>query len=137
MDTKHLQKLTLSKYYGGIVFLIASIAMSGSLYFSEVLHLYPCKLCWFQRILIYPLVASGLYSVISQQHVYGLVGFMSGSAILVSGYHSIIQRIGAEGCSGTCSVIQYTVGPLSIPNLSLIASILIFGITILSYKLPD
>lgn len=35
---------------------VALIAMSGSLYFSEVLHWPPCLLCWYQRIAMYPLV---------------------------------------------------------------------------------
>lgn len=44
-----------------IVFLYASwvvalIAMLGSLYFSEIRKFIPCELCWYQRILMYPLV---------------------------------------------------------------------------------
>ena len=38
--------------------LVASIATAGSLYFSEVMGLYPCDLCWIQRIGMYPLVAN-------------------------------------------------------------------------------
>ena len=34
----------------------ALIAMLGSLYYSNVLHLPPCVLCWYQRICMYPLV---------------------------------------------------------------------------------
>ena len=30
--------------------------MAGSLYFSEVAHFVPCRLCWYQRIAMYPLV---------------------------------------------------------------------------------
>ncbi len=33
------------------------IALFGSLYFSEVMKLPPCVLCWYQRIAMYPLVA--------------------------------------------------------------------------------
>ena len=39
-----------------IVFAQAIIAMSGSLFYSEILHLTPCVLCWYQRICMYPLV---------------------------------------------------------------------------------
>jgi disulfide bond formation protein DsbB len=35
---------------------MALIAMCGSLFYSEVLHLPPCVLCWYQRICMYPLV---------------------------------------------------------------------------------
>lgn len=34
--------------------LFALIATLGSLYYSEIRHFLPCKLCWFQRILMYP-----------------------------------------------------------------------------------
>jgi disulfide bond formation protein DsbB len=39
---------------------VALVATSGSLYFSEVEHFVPCKLCWFQRIAMYPLVLLAL-----------------------------------------------------------------------------
>ena len=35
--------------------LAAWVAMLGSLYFSEIAHYVPCVLCWYQRILMYPL----------------------------------------------------------------------------------
>jgi len=35
--------------------LIAMAALFGSLFFSEVMGLKPCVLCWWQRIFIYPL----------------------------------------------------------------------------------
>src|ERR671918_459375 len=38
----------------------ALVATGGSLYFSEVAHFIPCKLCWFQRVSMYPLVLLAL-----------------------------------------------------------------------------
>ena len=35
---------------------VAIVATLGSLYFSEIRHFVPCVLCWYQRILMYPLV---------------------------------------------------------------------------------
>ena len=40
--------------YGAWV--IALVATVGSLFFSEVMQLPPCVLCWYQRIAMYPLV---------------------------------------------------------------------------------
>jgi disulfide bond formation protein DsbB len=37
-------------------FLLALISMIGSLYYSEIVLLEPCVLCWYQRIFMYPLV---------------------------------------------------------------------------------
>lgn len=36
--------------------LVSVIATLGSLYFSEIRGYVPCELCWYQRILMYPLV---------------------------------------------------------------------------------
>ncbi len=36
--------------------LISIIATLGSLFFSEVMEFPPCTLCWYQRIMMYPLV---------------------------------------------------------------------------------
>lgn len=38
-----------------ICWLIAMASLLGSLFFSEVMGLKPCVLCWWQRIFIYPL----------------------------------------------------------------------------------
>lgn len=38
-------------FAGGVAF----AAMAGSLYLSEIAHLIPCKLCWYQRIAMYPI----------------------------------------------------------------------------------
>jgi disulfide bond formation protein DsbB len=35
--------------------LVATVATVGSLIYSEVLHFIPCRLCWFQRIAMYPM----------------------------------------------------------------------------------
>ena len=39
-----------------VCWLIAVVAMLGSLFFSGVMELKPCVLCWYQRIFMYPLV---------------------------------------------------------------------------------
>ena len=36
--------------------LMATISTLGSLFFSEVMELVPCVLCWYQRIFMFPLV---------------------------------------------------------------------------------
>ena len=36
--------------------LLATTATLGSLFFSEVMEIQPCVLCWYQRIFMYPLV---------------------------------------------------------------------------------
>jgi disulfide bond formation protein DsbB len=39
-----------------VCWILATVAALGSLFFSEVMGLKPCVLCWYQRIFMYPLV---------------------------------------------------------------------------------
>ena len=48
-----------------VAWVLACIAMAGSLFFSQVMNYPPCALCWYQRILMYPLVIVLLPAVIS------------------------------------------------------------------------
>jgi len=41
-----------------LAWLVSLIATLGSLFFSEVMGLPPCVLCWYQRICMYPLAAT-------------------------------------------------------------------------------
>ena len=55
----------------GLIFscwLIAMAALFGSLFFSEVMGLKPCVLCWWQRIFIYPLAVLFLVGLFPQDH---------------------------------------------------------------------
>ncbi|HEX4490552.1 MAG TPA: disulfide oxidoreductase [Acidimicrobiia bacterium] len=38
-----------------LAWIVALVTTLGSLYFSEVAHFTPCRLCWYQRIAMYPL----------------------------------------------------------------------------------
>jgi len=54
----HDKKKTVSQQGWGLIFfcwIIAMTALFGSLFFSEVMGLKPCVLCWWQRVFIYPL----------------------------------------------------------------------------------
>src|SRR5690606_23005038 len=39
---------------------VAGVATLGSLYFSEVADYVPCRLCWFQRVAMYPIALVAL-----------------------------------------------------------------------------
>lgn len=58
MKTKETTSISsvVIKNIASIAWLQAFLAMIGSLYFSEIQHLPPCLLCWYQRIVMYPLV---------------------------------------------------------------------------------
>src|SRR4028119_1742179 len=71
--------------------IIALTAMVGSLFFSEVMQLPPCVLCWYQRIAMYPLVAVLAVSILRRdnaERAYALPLALVGFAIAV--YHNLL-----------------------------------------------
>jgi len=117
---------------------VALIAMAGSLYFSDVAHLSPCLLCWYQRIAMYPLVfVLGVGLVRTEPSVwrYGLPLAVVGLAI--AAYHVTIQwmpslDVGACSVGAPCSGRYLAVfGFISIPTLAGAAFLLIISLLLL------
>jgi disulfide bond formation protein DsbB len=76
-----------------IALLAAWSATAGSLFFSEVLGWRPCVLCWYQRILMYPLalvLAIGIFRRDRGLHLYVLPFSIAG--IGVSLYHYLLIK---------------------------------------------
>lgn len=72
-------------------FAISLLAMFGSLYYSQVLVLPPCVLCWYQRICMYPLIAIFGFAIYKRNRdilypVYLLVPV----GWLISVYHNLL-----------------------------------------------
>ena len=71
--------------------LLAASATTGSLFFSSVMELQPCALCWYQRIALFPLVlvlAVGLFPFDGRAVRYALPLALAGW--LVAGYHNLV-----------------------------------------------
>lgn len=45
------------KFFPYVILLISLVSVLVSLFFSEIMKLPPCILCWYQRIAMYPIVA--------------------------------------------------------------------------------
>jgi len=109
--------------------LVAVVATTWSLYLSLGLGLVPCELCWYQRILMYPLtVILGVAALENRTRVYRTALPLSVLGAGIAAYHSWLQVSGgSETCSigGGCSAVQYQFLGLSVPNLSLIAFVLV------------
>lgn len=74
-----------------IAWFIALVAMAGSLFFSEVMDLPPCVLCWYQRIATYPLVliiGTGIILRDRRMKIYALPLCLAGLAISI--YHNLL-----------------------------------------------
>lgn len=109
--------------------LVAAVATAGSLFFSLGLGLVPCELCWYQRILMYPLVVVlGVAAMEDRPGVYRTVLPLSVLGGSISAYHSYLQvAMTSCGFSGSCAVVQLRLLGLSIPNMALVAFALITG----------
>ncbi|MED3551361.1 disulfide oxidoreductase [Cytobacillus praedii] len=118
------------------------LAMFGSLYFSEIRQYEPCTLCWYQRILMYPMVIILGIAVIRKDYrisIYTMVLSAIGSCISL--YHYSIQKISfladhAASCGRVPCTGQYInwLGFITIPFLALIAFIIIFICSYLLWK---
>ena len=119
----------IKKYVLLFAFIVAVTATSGSLYFSEIAGYVPCKLCWFQRIMIYPLAIILLVALIRKDNnVWPYVLSLSSIDILISGYHYYIQLLNSSTfCTigEECTTKYFTLGYISIPLMSFTAALLI------------
>ena len=122
--------------------LVSITAMIGSLFFSERMGFVPCTLCWYQRILMYPLVLFlGIAFYGNDRAIYKYILPMSVMGMFISAYHYALQKmpslnefsVCASGvpCSG-----QYInwLGFVTIPFLSLIAFIFITIMMLVLWK---
>ncbi len=93
----------VTRYRSAVTLVLAGGAMAGSLYFSEVANYIPCRLCWFQRIAMYPLAVIGFIGFIRRDpgaRWYALP--IAGVGACVSAWHYLIEwRPGLDG--GSCA----------------------------------
>lgn len=72
---------------------VAGVATVGSLYFSEVADYVPCRLCWFQRIAMYPIALIALVALIRRDR--GARWYtvpLAAIGAVIAGYHYLIER---------------------------------------------
>lgn len=126
-----------------LAWVVALIATIGSLYFSEIRGFRPCVLCWYQRIMMYPLaIILGVAALRGDLGVraYGLA--LAGIGFLTALYQNLetwgvvpTLRACSADPSASCGIpwpIWGADSPLnaiiSIPVLSMIAFGLIIGL---------
>ena len=123
-----------------LAWVVALAATLGSLYFSEVRGFLPCALCWYQRVMMYPLVvvlglgvwrsgdpaASG-QSVLTAR----ILAFLG---LMIAGYHvleerGLVQTLKSCQVGVPCTTPWINVfGFITIPVLSLTAFTLILAL---------
>ncbi|MFJ7934681.1 disulfide oxidoreductase [Sporosarcina sp. NPDC096371] len=127
-----------------LAWLTSIIAMVGSLFFSERMGFSPCTFCWYQRILMYPLVIFlGIAFYRNDRTIYRYVLPVSFIGMLVAGYHYALQKIPSLHEFSTCTngvpcSGQYInwFGFITIPFLSFVAFMMIsiFMLVLRKYK---
>jgi len=135
----------LDRYSLHLALPVVWVAMLGSLYFSEVQHFVPCALCWYQRILMYPLAGILLVGLLRRDEslpYYTLLFSLIG--IGVSSYHYLLQKtlwFGAPtacGAGPSCAGVWINwFGFITIPFLALLAFIIITLFTFVALFAPE
>ncbi|MFT5681634.1 MAG: disulfide bond formation protein DsbB [Myxococcota bacterium] len=121
--------------------LIATASTLGSMFFSEVMELPPCSLCWYQRIFMFPLpivLFMGLMPTASHRFDVRAVRYALPLAVigwLIALYHLGLQSgvipESAAPCTQGVSCTDVTMqlfGFLSIPMLSLLSFTTMIGL---------
>jgi disulfide bond formation protein DsbB len=110
----------------GLAFAVAAVATAGSLYFSEVAHFTPCRLCWYQRICMYPLAPLLAWAAWRRDlRLRPLAALLATVGGLIASYHVLIERfptLESSACDPTnpCSLIWVRrFGYLTIPAMAL------------------
>ncbi len=129
-----------------IVFALAIVLVStlGSLFYSEIAGYTPCKLCWYQRILMYPQVLLlGMAFLKKDKNIVDYSILLSGIGAAIALYHYLLQR-GAVSEILPCSTVGYSVscaktfvmtyGYITIPLMALSAFCLVVLLMIAKNK---
>jgi disulfide bond formation protein DsbB len=111
-----------------LAWLVAAVSLLGSLYYSEVEHLPPCSLCWYQRIAMYPLAVILLIAAYRRDRAVRTYALpLVGIGGLIAAYQYVLGYMpDAEvlGCSIDVSCTErfiWEFGFVDFPFMSLVA----------------
>ena len=125
------------KSYIYLAWFVALVSTAGSL-FAEAIGYPPCLLCWYQRIVMYPLVAILAVGIIAKDWLYVLPLALIGAGIAF--YHNLLQwgiiperlapcTLGVSCAEKTVVILNF----ITIPLLSL-GAFLVIAISMLIYR---
>ena len=144
-DTNSAKPIQTGWYLMFFAWIVVTVATLGSLFFSEVMDVPVCKLCWYQRIAMYPMVlilAVGLFphdpKVVRFAGPMAAVGWFIAlfQVLLIAGIipESVQPCVKGIPCSETHLSLF---GFLNIPALSLITFSLIGVLLIITSKMES
>ncbi len=110
---------------------VAIVTTGGSLYLSEVLNYVPCRLCWYQRAMAYPLALILPSAIMFRRPLLQRAAFpLAAIGALISCYHLLIERYpGLESSTcdpnNPCSLVWVRhFGIITIPMMALASFLL-------------
>jgi len=136
----HAFRVDVGRLAVGLAWVVATVATLGSLYLSEIAHFVPCKLCWYQRICMYPLVVVlGVAALRRDRGVRYYVLPIAAIGAVVSTYHSWIQAYPPVGGTSFCTLdapcterYVWEFGFVSIPFMALCGFLFIITMMLLA-----
>lgn len=96
-----------------ITAMIAGWATLGSLYYSEVLDFVPCRLCWFQRTMMYPIAVIALIAWFRRDRASSwYIASLAAIGLGISLWHNLVElfpTLESDSCDFTapCSVVYF------------------------------
>lgn len=116
-----------------LAWVVSLVATGGSLFMSEILEFAPCKLCWLQRIFMYPLVLLlGRAAIRGDRRIVGYV-----MPLVIIGGCISLYHYGEQKVPGMASILPCKVGVpcnedyldwfgvITIPLMALVAFVMI------------
>ncbi len=120
------------RYSLALALVVALAAVTGSLFYSEVVGFEPCLLCWWQRVFLYPL--SIIFAVAwwkGNRFAFNYAIPLATLSAILSTYHSYVYMGGTSilpctALGGACSKIYVLAfSYITIPMMSLTISLFI------------
>lgn len=136
---KTIKKLkgAISDNYVVIILVISSLATAGSLALSEIVNFAPCKLCWYQRIAIYPQTVIAFVALLTNDlRIKKYIIPLSIIGLIIATYHILLQMFPtAFQCNdevAKCSAVQFAqYGYITIPVMAFSAFLLIILVSLI------
>ncbi len=134
----------VKKYAMAGAFCVAIFTTIFSLFFSEIAGFEPCKLCWIQRIFMFPQVfilgIAWLKKDVANAVTYGIA--LSGIGLFVAGYQILLQMgavpniiCAAAAVSISCGKVFFTdFGYITIPVMSATAFALLLILLLIAKR---